>query len=439
MLMGMENFNSHNGEYVVLARRGGFLENGAAEEFSLLAEREADFIYADEAVIRDDGSTETVYKPVFSPHTLLSYNYIGSPIAVKRTLYEKLGGADEADESALYAFTLRATELAKRVGHVPRVLYTGGRPEARDDSGIVQGELNRRGVRAEALPGLFRGSCCVRPGMRPGTKAAVVVPFTGDADALRFTLESVEAVSTFRDYKLYVVYGCVADARAQRYFQALSENGAARILHYAKETNTRVLKNEAAAAVREDALLFLEAGVVLASHDAVGRMMEYAFLPRVATVGAKILDREKKLLHTGFVLGIGDEPVSLLAGHADTIGSDAVNRYANCIRDVTATGGGALMMERAKFFSAGGFDETMPSCADDAELGLRCRRAGLYNVYQPYARFIRQGKGEACQEVKDGERRLLDAFFPAMAEGDPMLSTNPLAYKKFAPAAEPAQ
>ena len=435
----MENFNSHNGEYVILFRRGGFLENGAADEFRLFAEREADFIYADEAVIRDDGSIETVYKPVFSPHTLLSYNYIGSPVAVKKALYEHLGGVDEGDESALYAFVLRATELAKRVGHIPRVLYTGGRPEMRDDSGIVQGELNRRGVRAEALPGLYRGSCCVRPGMRPGTGAAVIVPFTGDVDAVRFTLESAEAVSTFRDYKLYVVYGCVADARAQRYFQALSENGAARILHYAKETNTRVLKNEAAAAAREDALLFLDAGVVFASHDAIVRMMEFALQPRVATVGAKILDREKKLLHTGFVLGIGDEPVSLLAGHADTIGSDAVNRYANCIRDVTATGGGALMMERAKFFSVSGFDETMPSCADDAELGLRCRRAGFYNVYQPYAHFIRQERGEACQEVKNGGRRLLDAFFPAMAEGDPMLSTNPLAYKKDAAAAEPAR
>ena len=86
----------------------------------------ADFIYSDEDKIDIAGKTvfEPQFKPDFNKDMLRSVNYICHLLVVKKDLLEKLKGFDKAYDGAQdYDFILRASEQAKQIVHIPKVLY----------------------------------------------------------------------------------------------------------------------------------------------------------------------------------------------------------------------------------------------------------------------------------------------------------------------------
>ena len=85
-----------------------------------------DFIYSD-----DDRITTThgkranpCFKPDFSIDRLRCCNYIGHLTVVKKSLMDEIGVLNsEYDGSQDYDFVLRATEKARRIEHIPKILY----------------------------------------------------------------------------------------------------------------------------------------------------------------------------------------------------------------------------------------------------------------------------------------------------------------------------
>lgn len=420
----MEKLSTRNGEYVLITRRGGSLYRDAPARFCACAEGGAELIYADEVIKNANGGSRMDFKPADSPDTLFSIPYIGSPVAVAKRVYDALEPPWDDSDEAVADFTLRAHEAVNGVMHIPEALFCGPQQKPFDYHRCVQRALERRGVRAQAVRGLYEGSCCVRYGVPPRTEVAVIVPFIGDIDAVRKTMESLERTSTFERCAFYVPYGRMPDPRAERYLTELQNSKAARVLCLPGRLAAHELKNDAAKRASERLLLFLDAGVTLCSHDGIERLAEYALLSHTAAVGAKIVSNDGKLLHTGFVPGAGLLPGVLFYGHDENAKEALFDRYVTCVRNVSAVGGGVLMIERDRFLSSRGFDETTPAYAADAELCLRATQGGTFCVYQPYARFRRE-KTAAPQPAKDEAERLRDAFFAYMERGDPMLSENP--------------
>ena len=140
----MITFQTANGEYVLLARRGGSLSEDALLYFARAAESGAEFLYADEAVIGEDGRQTNVYKPDDSPETLLSVPYIGSPIAVKKRLMDALEPPWDESAEALADFALRARERAGEAVHIGKVLFTGEKEKPFAYDKLVARALERR-------------------------------------------------------------------------------------------------------------------------------------------------------------------------------------------------------------------------------------------------------------------------------------------------------
>jgi glycosyltransferase involved in cell wall biosynthesis len=85
----------------------------------------ADLLYSDEDLIGNDGTVLSVFrKPGFNQALLFSHNYITHFVAVKRTLFEKVGGLDALYDGAQdYDLLLKLTEQCERVVHIPEILY----------------------------------------------------------------------------------------------------------------------------------------------------------------------------------------------------------------------------------------------------------------------------------------------------------------------------
>lgn len=64
------------------------------------------------------------FKPAWSPGLLLSHMYLSHAVAVRRDLFERIGGfAQGLDGSQDFDLALRAAEQARRIHHIPRILY----------------------------------------------------------------------------------------------------------------------------------------------------------------------------------------------------------------------------------------------------------------------------------------------------------------------------
>lgn len=416
----MECFNTKQGEYVLLYGQDGWLHDDAMEAFHHAAETGADFIFADEACQIDENTVQPIHKPVYSPDTMLSYNAVGFPLAVKRTLYESALPVDVENAASYYAFVLRAAHRATFIYHIPLTLYTGKRMALPKEYAFLDAAICAMGRHGLAAQGRTTDTFSVRYGIRTPSKISVIVR-GNEAAAIRKTLESIELFDTYRDLEFLVAYVGTPTIAEKTYFAALEQNAKVRIFLSQSQTDDTPV-SAAALQATGDTLLFIDAGITLWCYDGLERMLEIAQQNGVGVVGAKLLTHEKQIVQAGLALGIAPLPVSLFMGQKESLTDPLQNKYCNCIRNVSAVSR-VLMIEREFFLDTGGFDHTVPNCVTDAAF---CVAAGRrrYHVYTPYARFLAPVLPKP-QLTADEERRVTDIFRKFRYHGDPMLTQAP--------------
>ena len=115
------------GEYIGLFDHDDMLTPDALYEIvKAINDYDYDVLYTDEDKISEDSHDykKPVFKPDYSPELLCANNYITHFFVAKKSIVDRLGGfRKEYDGSQDYDFIFRCVELAKKVGHVSKVLY----------------------------------------------------------------------------------------------------------------------------------------------------------------------------------------------------------------------------------------------------------------------------------------------------------------------------
>lgn len=186
------------GDFIVLLDHDDLLRPDALAELArqLDAKPDLDALYSDEDKITADGRRVLpLFKPAFSPEFLLGVMYAGHVLCVRTAVARAVGGfKSEFDGIQDYEFLLRVSEMTRRIGHVPRILYhwrqsptssallgnVKGNMDAKQ-AAAVQAHLVRSGDPRLATP---RGGHRVRLTAGPDTPAHEVV--VADASALSF-------------------------------------------------------------------------------------------------------------------------------------------------------------------------------------------------------------------------------------------------------------
>ena len=120
-------FDIATGDYIALLDNDDVLTKDALYEVVkvLNKDKKVDFIYSDEDKLNSEGRRcDPYFKADFSPDTLLSNNYICHLTVFKKLLLDKVGGEhSEFDGAQDYDLFLRLTEKAKKIYHIPKILY----------------------------------------------------------------------------------------------------------------------------------------------------------------------------------------------------------------------------------------------------------------------------------------------------------------------------
>ena len=400
-------------DYYLFLPGGARLAPDALFRLAVAAGGGGELLYADEDELVRGRRCRPRFKPDFSPHTLLSHDYVGRGLCVCRALLAVCGGWPGPTAAHRYAFTLRAAKLAARVEHLPFVLFSLPPEKPSADPTPLKAALGRDAL---ILPGPVPGTFLPRFGVRGEPLVSVVASDEHGPDALRSTLLAVEQRMQLPRYELVVAAG-----RPLTPFLRTLKCSGVTVLECPGHSPCQ-LWNAAARAARGRFLLFLSGGCEPLSPDFGQRLTEWADRPDVGAVGPLVLDGEGRVLSTGTVVGLLGGLASPGFGSTEDQLRRACPRLL-CPRDVSCLPPWAMAIRRDRFLSAGGFDPSLGTLGYAEELGLRLRHRGLHTLCAPSVRFRLPALPDTAPDTAN-LMRCRDVFYPLLRAGDPCYNPN---------------
>jgi GT2 family glycosyltransferase len=417
------------GEFIALLDHDDELHPQALAEIADAARRydDLDLLYTDEDKIEPGGEhSEPFLKPDWSPDYLHSVMYVLHCLTIRKALFWQLGGLrSRFDGSQDYDLVLRASRVARRIHHVPRILYhwrkVPGSAAAEVDAKPAA-LLAARGALAEHAASLAPGAT-VEDGFLPGTfrlrrpldppPQVTLVVLTADPVAslgerhdlrlLPNLLSGIEERTTYPDPRILVVHDGALSPESER---AVSACGGKAVV-YADPLRA------------EHGFSFArKADLEVVSPGWLEALIEPLTDPQVGVVGARLVYPDSRLQHAGIVVGVNGGAAHVFHGMpGDYVGHGA---STHVIRNYSAVTAAVFATRRSTFQELGGFDEVFAHDYQDVDFCLRARRRGYRIVYTPFAELVHYESASLKRAVQDpGEVALFRERWADVMERDP--------------------
>lgn len=390
------------GEYVAFLDHDDMLASFALYEVVKLLNQDStiDFIYSDEdKVYAQDGKRyEPFFKPDWSPDTVLSYNYACHFAVARKRIIDAIGGFREGFDGAQdHDLILRIIEKTDKIYHIPKILYhwkaassisAASRPDAKiyaftAGKKAIKEYLNKKGLEADVLDGLFTGSYRVKYRITQPQKVSIIIPTKDKVHLLKKCVSSILDRTDYKEYEILIVDNQSKEQETNNYYEVIKSEPRVRILKYDKPFNYSAINNYAVQSTDAQYLLFLNNDTEVISQEWLSAMLEFAQREDVGAVGPKLYYPDDTIQHAGVILGLYG-----IADHAHRYfprSSVGVNGRINVIQNLSAVTAGCMLMRRNVFEEVGGFNETMTVAYNDIDLCLKVREKGYLIVYTPYA------------------------------------------------------
>jgi glycosyltransferase involved in cell wall biosynthesis len=400
-----------------------------------------DVVYTDSDKLTATGvRADPFFKPDWSPAYALGAMYIGHLLVVRRSIAERAGGFDSAyDTIQDFEFMLRVSELSDRIHHIPEVLYhwravpgsiaagTDQKPGVPElQARAVTAHLRRIGAPAVAVP---HPSIPHRARLAPDPErtidpaelaaaTSVVIAARPDAGGLGRALDSLFDVSAHAPAQVIVVADDPDEARAAAAGRSVE------VVAAPDPFSRSVACNLGAAAATGEWLVFCSDAAEIADPDWLAALHLHASLPGVGAVGPLIARPDGRTEAAGFAIAL-DHPVAPMLAGVDADGDGYYGALA-CARDVSAISAEFMLLPRAAFERAGGFEENFITGFEDFDLCQRLRALGLGLVYAPSPRVVVHETPASRREALDIVDRALfvDRWYDRLAGGDPFFNPN---------------
>ncbi|HOT80482.1 MAG TPA: glycosyltransferase [Microthrixaceae bacterium] len=404
-----------------------------------------DYVYSDEDVVDPQGRrVAPFYKPDWSPERFRCQMYTCHLSSIRRELFDRVGGfRDGFDGSQDWDLVLRVTEQARRIVHLPEILYhwrtvptsvlagDGVKPYAYEAAKrAIAAHCERVGIDGEVEELERRGHFRVRRSVDEQQLISIVIPTRGGAgrpwgQRRVMVVEAVRSVverSTYENIEIVVVYDSVTPQSVLDELRRIADDRL-RLIEWTLPFDFSAKCNLGAAHAAGDLLLFLNDDVEVITADWLDVLSGFLREDDVGAAGAHLLFEDGRLQHGGHVHLNG------MAGHL-MFGQDPHsdrNRLALWLDREVAGVTAACLMTRADVFSeVGGFSSEFPNNYNDVDLSLKIRSTGRRIVVSPHARLFHFESITRDPTVVPTEtRRLHERWYPELHR-DPYYNPNHL-------------
>lgn len=436
------------GEYLMFCDHDDTLEPDALYEIvKAINDTDADVVYTDEDKVSMDGQHyfDPNFKPDFNLFRLRENNYICHIFVVRKSLTDETGMLrSEFDGAQDFDFILRCCEKAKKITHIPKVLYhwrchmdsTAADPSSKAyayEAGrkAIREHYQRMGIDAKVdmteRPGWYRSHIKVQG----NPMVSIIIPNKDHTDDLELCLFSMSRKSTYRNYEVLIVENNSEKEETFEYYKKLPERyPKVRVLTWEKEFNYSAINNFAAEEAQGEYLLFLNNDVEILTPDWIEEMLQNCQQDGVGITGAKLYYPDDTIQHAGVVVGLGG-----IAGHImckaprETVGY--MGRMV-CVQEMSAVTAACMLVKASVFREVGGFDEELKVAFNDIDFCMKVRSVGQKVVFTPYAELYHyESKSRGLEDTPEKQQRFSREvkcfrrkWERELLKGDPYYSPN---------------
>lgn len=443
-----EALNMARGEFVGLLDHDDLLAPQALFRIAeaLTKESQADVIYTDEDKVTTDLSEhfQPHFKPDFNLDLLRSNNYITHFFVVRKSLAEKVGGfRREFDGAQDYDFIFRCTEGARKILHVPEVLYhwrthkasTADNPASK----MYAFEAGKRAIEAHLARCDQEGTVSLRKDLgfyrveypvQEEPLVSILIPNKDQKETLETCLNAIWTRSTYKNYEILIIENNSESQEIFDYYREIEKRPGVRVLTWKEGFNYSAINNFGEKSAAGDYLLFLNNDVEVISPHWIEELLGNCQRKEVGIVGAKLYYPDDTIQHAGTIIGIGG-----IAGHAFLNMPRSRTGYlhkASLQMDLSAVTAACMMMKRQVFRQLGGFEEQLSVAFNDVDLCLRTVQAGYLVVYNPEAELYHyESKSRGAEDSEEKVRRFQEEiefmrsrWMDLLKKGDPYYNRN---------------
>lgn len=437
------------GDYIGLLDHDDVLPpNALFEVAKALNEDDYDVLYTDEDKVSGDLSEhdDPNFKPDFSLDLLRSHNYITHFFVARKSIVDAIQGfRSEFDGSQDYDFIFRCVEQAKKIKHIPKILYhwrihgnsVAGDPASKMyayEAGkrAIEEHLKRTGVQGARVEhtGMW-GMYHVIYSTEPNPLVSIVIPNKDHIDDLDKCVQSIYSTSRYQNFEFIVVENNSTDPATFAYYERMQqEHPNFHVVTWTEGFNYSAINNFGVKSAKGDYLLFLNNDTELITPEGISELLGCCMRPEVGIVGAKLYFGDDTIQHAGVVVGL-----SGFAGHVFTGFPKSYYGFmmrARVSGNYSAVTGACMMVDRKAFEQVGGFSEDFVVALNDIDFCLKVRQLGLlvvFNAFSEWHHYESKSRGYEDTEEKiarfQGEIQRFQAKWPEILEqGDPYYNPN---------------
>ncbi len=479
------------GEYIGLFDQDDILHPSVLYEYvKAINEQGADYLYCDETTFKSGDINKMLtmhFKPDYAPDNLRANNYICHFSVFARTLLDgnelfrpKFDGSQDHD------MILRLTDNAKKIVHIPRLMYywrchagsvasgIDAKPYAIEAAkGAVAEHLRKHGydhfhiTSTRAFETIFR----IRYEILGNPKITIVIANKDHAEDLQRCVTSILEKSTYDNYEIIIVENNSSTEEIKKYYSKLlgysyeeaasalagearrrtetgesaaseqmttdggvlrSEDGKISIVIYNGDFNYSAVNNLGEAYATGEYILLLNNDTEVITVNWMEELLMYAQRKDVGAVGAKLYYGDKTIQHAGVVIGLGAHRTaghSHYKQHRENLGYMGRLCYA---QNVSAVTGACLMVKKSLYDEVGGLEEGFAVSLNDVDLCLKLRKKKLWNVFTPFAELyhyesVSRGlddSGEKAERYNKESAKFREKWKEELEQGDPFYNPN---------------
>lgn len=368
-----------------------------AEEIS--AAEDVDYLYSDEDKVDQKGRFYDLFvKPDWSPERLRGQNYCCHFSVLRASLVREVGGFREGyDGSQDHDLILRVTEKARRIVHIPEVLYhwrvipgsaagdVDAKPYAAEAGRrAVQDQLDRLGIDGTVSIGRHNLLQISRR-LDPGHRVSIVIPTRGSSALVwgrrrTMVVDCVRSALMNTDHEDLEVVVVADEVTPDSVIEELRQVAGPRLVtvpfgekfNYSRKVNLGVLASTG------DRIVVLNDDMQVRTPEWLGELVAPLDEPDVGLTGGKLLFSSTAIQHAGlaFLRGGYQHPYRLMRGDsAGLFGDLLVNR------EVSGVTGACVAFRRDTFLEVGGLAEGLPESFNDVDFCYKISRAGYRILY----------------------------------------------------------
>lgn len=405
-------FESLDGDFICILNQGNILHETILYEFTIsIVKQNADLIYSDTAGFKDNFLYSDIpnFKPDYSPDTLRSYNYIGDFFAFDKELLKVLELKcliKQFIDNRYYDIILRLSEKAKKIVHIPKMLYYWKYSEESIYKDInirkyniecakkaIEEHLKRIDLKGYVKTSKLNSTFKIEYDIINNPLISIIICNNND-DKLLTCIRSIKEKTNYSNYEIIAI-NSKNNLKDKNVYE----------LQWNDKYSFSKMINYGVNFAKGKYLIILDNNVEIISNNWIEEMIMFVQRKDVGVVGNKVYYLSNTIQSLGMTIGtyknIGYKYNDFLKNEDGYMGELTI------VQNVSALTHICLSIRKDIFVNMKGLNENFNSVLSIIDVCLRLIKQGYYNIVTPYSEIYYTG---ISQEMNISKKELKEFY-----------------------------